>query len=118
MKKIVIALIFFAYYGSFSQNATISELQITGLKRTKESFIRKLVKVKPGSVYDSLRVATDIERLKRLPGVANAEVMVKKNQDSEYQITYAIEENFTIIPGLNIATDNNGEFAYRGEIKF
>ncbi|WP_299605628.1 POTRA domain-containing protein [uncultured Aquimarina sp.] len=113
MKNILIALIFFAYCGSFSQETVVSELQITGLKRTKESFIRKLVKVKPGSTYDSLRVATDIERLKRLPGVANAEVVVQKNQDSGYQITYAIEENFTIIPGLSIATDNNGEFAYR-----
>ena len=64
MKNILIALIFFAYCGSFSQEAVVSELQITGLKRTKESFIRKLVKVKPGSTYDSLRVATDIERLK------------------------------------------------------
>jgi len=111
IKKFTLLLIFIGC-SVFSQNSIVSELDIQGLKRTKESFLRRLVKVKPGATYDSLRVATDIERLKRLPGVANATAKVVKNGDN-YDVTYNIEENFTVIPGFNIATDNNGEFAYR-----
>ncbi len=113
IKKIVFSLIFVVSGSIFSQDAIVSELQIEGLKRTKESFIRRLVKVKPGSVYDSVRIATDIARLKRLAGIANADATTTKSEDKNYVVTYKIEENFTIIPGFNIATDNNGEFAFR-----
>ncbi len=114
IKRIVILLIFIGcYLVSAQEKNTISELNITGLKRTKESFIRRLAKVKPGAPYDSLKIATDIARLKRLPGVANAESVVTHRSDTTYDVTYRIEENFTIIPGLSIATANNGEFAYR-----
>jgi len=113
IKKIVFSLIFVVSGSIFSQDAIVSELQIKGLKRTKESFIRRLVKVKPGSVYDSVRIATDIARLKRLAGIANADATTTKSEDKNYVVTYKIEENFTIIPGFNIATDNNGEFAFR-----
>jgi len=88
----------------FAQETTISELKINGLKRTKESFIRRLAKVKPGSSYDSLKIVRDISRLKRLPGVANAEYKIEKGEDQKYTVTYDIEENFTIIPGLGIAS--------------
>ncbi len=113
MKNFLFSLFILVYCGGFSQESMVSELQIEGLKRTKESFIRRLVKVKPQSIYDSLQVSTDIERLKRLPGIANAEVVISKNIDQDYSVIYKIEENFTVIPGFNIATDNNGEFAYR-----
>ncbi|WP_109434178.1 POTRA domain-containing protein [Aquimarina sp. AU119] len=113
MKNILLSLIFLGCCSVFSQESRISELQIEGLKRTKESFIRRLIKVKPQSIYDSLRIVTDIERLKRLPGIANAEAIITNNTNQDYNITYKIEENFTIIPGFSIATDNNDEFAYR-----
>ncbi|MDY8134771.1 POTRA domain-containing protein [Aquimarina sp. 2201CG5-10] len=113
MKKTLTCIVFLVCSIAFTQESDISELKIQGLKRTKESFIRRLVKVKPETAYDSLRIVTDIERLKRLPGIANATYTVIKNADQNYSVSYNIEENFTIIPGLNIATDNNGEFAFR-----
>ena len=113
MNKKITIIIFMICCSVFSQEATISKLEINGLKRTKESFIRRLAKVKPGTSFDSLKIATDILRLKRLPGVANAEYKIDKGDGENYTLTYEIEENFTIIPGLNIATDNNGEFAFR-----
>jgi outer membrane protein assembly factor BamA len=33
--------------------------------------------------------------------------------DAPYNVFYTIEENFTIIPSVNVYTTNNGEFAYR-----
>lgn len=96
-----------------AQEGIIENIELTGLKRTKESFLRRLVKVKPGTVYDSLKVATDIERLNRLAGLAKATHKLEKQENGNYTLTYNLEENFTIIPGVRISTANNGEFAFR-----
>lgn len=105
---------FFLFASSMvAQEGIISTIEIDGLKRTKESFIRRLVKSKPLAIYDSLVVATDVEKLNRLPGLAKVTHSLEKTLDGNYKLTYIIEENFTIIPGVRIATDNNGEFAYR-----
>ena len=102
------------FYGahSYAQEQEIHNLEFEGLKRTKESFLRRLVKVKPNAAYDSILIKEDIERLKRLPGIANASFSTRKTNDG-IEVLYEIEENFTIIPGLRISTDNNGEFAFR-----
>lgn len=97
----------------FAQEQTIESITFEGLKRTKEPFLRRLVKVKPGTVYDSLKVATDVARLNRLAGIAKASHKLEVNKKGNYKITYILEENFTIIPGVRIATANNGEFAFR-----
>lgn len=112
MKKgFAIFLIFFSF-GLFAQELVIEELNFTGLKKTKESFLRRLVKTKLGSSYDSILVAKDIERLKRLPGIASASFS-KIVREEAVSLNYEIVENFTIIPGLRIATANDGSFAYR-----
>ncbi len=112
MKKIIIIFIFLISTNLLAQDNIVSELRFTGLKRTKESFIERLIKTKANSVYDSVLVAEDIERLKRLPGIASASYSVEKNGESTV-LVYNIVENFTIIPGLRIATANDGSFAYR-----
>lgn len=101
---------------TIAQDGLIETIEITGLKKTRESFLRRLVKVKPGTVYDSLKVATDVERLNRLAGIAKAKHTLKKNEDGNYTLTYDLEENFTIIPGIRISTANNGEFAFRASV--
>lgn len=112
-KPIFYLLLFFLTQITFAQKGTISTLNFEGLKKNKESFLRKLVKVKENSSLDSTKIITDISRLKRLAGIANAEYQVVRNVDDSYTVTYTIDENFTIIPGFQISTDNNGEFSYR-----
>ncbi len=110
-KTLSLCLLLSCAFG-FAQNQKITKLEFEGLKRTKESFLRRLVKVRPSTVYDSVLVKQDIERLKRLPGIANAKDSIYGIGD-EKTLVYQIEENFTIIPGLRISTANNGEFAFR-----
>lgn len=102
---------------SFAQETNkkpiISTLKIEGLKKTKESLIRKIAQVEVGETLDSLAISEDIERLKRLASTAFADYSVEHNDDGTYTVTYRIEENFTIIPGLNIFTANDGEVAFR-----
>ncbi len=110
MKKVLILFLLLSTT-VFSQN-TVDQLEFTGLKRTKERFLKRLVKVKPESAFDTLKINTDIERLKRLPGIASASYSVEE-KDGKTVVTYDIVENFTIIPGLRISTANNGDFAFR-----
>ena len=112
MKKIFTLLFLLTFTFAEAQEKTIQQLSFEGLKRTKEHFLRKLMKVKEGSVYDSLLANEDIERLNRLPGIAKARKKIVDTNEG-IKLTYEVEENFTIIPGLRIASANNGSFAYR-----
>lgn len=112
MKKIAILFLLFFSSNLFAQEDIISELKFTGLKRTKESFLKRLIKTKINTVYDSILVSEDVERLKRLPGIASASYTITQDNTTTI-LEYAIVENFTIIPGLRIATANDGSFSYR-----
>ena len=103
----------------FSQKTNaqiIEDVQIKGNKRTRTNFLKRLAFVKVGSQLDSTLIASDVRRLKLLPSVANAEFEVFNLGNNTFQLVYNIEENFAIIPGLNISTANNGEFAFRTSI--
>lgn len=96
-----------------AQDIIVKSVEFTGLKRTKESFLKRLVKVQAGNVYDPFQVATDVERLNRLPGVAKATFTINKNDPAQYVLTYEIVENFTIIPGVRASQANDESFAFR-----
>jgi len=104
MKKTITICLLILSTICLGQEGLIENIEITGLKRTKESFLRRLVKVKPGTVYDSIKVDVDVQRLNRLAGIAKAVHKLEKKENGNYELTYAIEENFTIIPGLRIST--------------
>ncbi|MEO0571847.1 MAG: POTRA domain-containing protein [Bacteroidota bacterium] len=106
----ILFLVSFSFLSA--QEQTVTELDFQGLKRTKESFLRRLMKVRPGEAYDSIKIQKDIERLNRLPGIANAKDSVV-NTSLGKKLIYILDENFTIIPGLRINTANDGSFAYR-----
>ncbi len=114
MKKIILTSLTVMFYAlnMFSQH-TILEVKIEGNKKTKTNFLKRLALSKQGKPLDSSIIASDIRRLKLLPSVANATYKVQELEPNKYNITYNIEENFTIIPGLSISTDNNDEFAFR-----
>ncbi|WP_290702071.1 POTRA domain-containing protein [Lacinutrix sp.] len=113
MKKLLLIFLFFNIsMNMYSQN-TVSNLLIEGNKKTKSSLLKRLALVKPGTVLDTLVIDADIRRLKLLPSIANATYKVVLDKEKTYNVVYNVEENFTIIPGLSIFTDNNDEFAYR-----
>lgn len=95
-----------------AQEGTISEVKIEGLKRTKTSFIMELVEIKPGMVLDSVLMEKDITRLKRLPSISHARYQVFPISKG-YDVSYTIEENFTLIPFANLFSSSNDDFAFR-----
>ncbi|WP_242202221.1 POTRA domain-containing protein [Aestuariivivens insulae] len=98
---------------SFSQSNTVADLKIQGNEKLKTAFVKKISSIKAGAVLDSSVIEQDIIRLKRLPSVSHAYYQVFHSEDNTYNVFYHIEENFTLIPSLNIYTTNNDEFAFR-----
>ncbi|GGZ79780.1 outer membrane protein assembly factor [Algibacter mikhailovii] len=96
-----------------AQTMVVDDLKIEGNKKLKSSFVKKISSVTSGSVLDSVVIEQDILRLKRLPSVSHAYYQVFPSVDNKYNVFYHIEENFTLIPSLNVYTTNNDEFAYR-----
>jgi outer membrane protein assembly factor BamA len=92
---------------------TVSEILIQGNKKTKEGFIRNISNLKEGAILDSLVIETDLNRLKRLPGISHAYFQTEEKVDGTYKVLYGVEENFTIIPSLAVFTTNDNEFAFR-----
>ncbi len=113
MKRIIIVLVLLFHFGGIAQDALIADIKVQGNKRTKTSFIKKIAKAKKGAILDSIVLEEDIKRLKRLPSIAHAYFQVFKSDENAYNVFYTIEENFTIIPSLNIYTTNDDEFAFR-----
>ncbi|WP_139956776.1 POTRA domain-containing protein [Flavicella sediminum] len=115
MHKIITLSLLFVFSGmiGFSQNNTIENFEISGNKKIKMAFLKRVINLQEGSVLDSAVVERDIRFLKRLPSVANASYTIEKKQNGQYRVVYQLVENFTIIPSFNVYTSNNGEFAYR-----
>jgi outer membrane protein assembly factor BamA len=90
----------------------VSDIVVQDNKKTKASFIKKIIRMKEGMQLDSTLVQADVEQLIRLPSIAHAYYQVHENETG-YKVVYGIQENFTIIPFANIFTSNDNEFAFR-----
>ncbi len=106
---------FFCFFSIYGQQGIIENITYTGNKKTKASFLNRIIKVKKGEVLDSIKIQTDIERIKRLDGVAHADFIVKAEKGN-YIVTYNLTENFSIIPGLRIGQANDDSFSFRTSI--
>ncbi len=82
----------------------IYSLEFKGLEKTKRSFLEKIIGVEAGEILDSARLEEDVQMLIRLPSVAHAYFQVFQSHDNFYRVIYNIEENFTLLPDLNIYT--------------
>ena len=98
---------------SLSQDYVVADLKIQGNEKLKTAFIKNISSVKAGAPLDSLIIEQDMFRLNRLPSVSHAYYHVFLSKDNQYNVFYNIEENFTLIPSLNVYTTNQEEFAFR-----
>ncbi len=110
---LVLSAISFAQENGSQKN--IAELTFTGNKKTKSDFLYRLVKVKIGQALDKEKIELDIERLKRLDGIAFAEYTIKDTENG-YLVNYDLVENFSIIPGLRIGQANDDSFSFRASV--
>ncbi|TWO33331.1 outer membrane protein assembly factor [Seonamhaeicola sediminis] len=111
--NLLLCVFFFISFFANAQQKVISDIKIQGNKKIKSSFIKKIASIKPGEVLDSLKIEEDIKLIKQLPSVSHASYQVFISKGNEYNVFYNIEENFTLIPGVNFYTTDEDEFAYR-----
>lgn len=112
--RIAFFLILLNFFFCFSQKSAIDSVSILGLKKTKASFIKRIISTVLGEELDSLQLDLNITKLKRLPGISHASYSVlKSNKEPNIIVQYHIEENFTIIPSLAIWTAAKDQFSYK-----
>ena len=112
MRHICLIYVFLASFSVFAQT-TISEVSIEGTKKTKSTFLKKLLRTQEQTDLDSIVVLKDIRRLKRLPSISHADFEIVHIGGDRCQVKFKVIENFTIIPFANIYTSTNDEFAFR-----
>ncbi len=112
-KLILHFLLLFLCFKVQSQEKIVFDIKIKGIKRTKASFIKSLLKTKKGTTLDSLTLNKDIKQLKRLPAVGHAYYQIFYSHENLYNVFIHIEENFTVIPDLAFWTTTNNRFAYK-----
>ena len=101
----------FAFYG-WSQTITINTISIEGNKKSKVSYLQKLISTKNTHTLDSLKIKDDITRLIREPAVSHAYFTIEKLANNKNQLIYHIEENKTLIPAVDIWTTIDDKGAY------
>jgi outer membrane protein assembly factor BamA len=113
LKNILFIVLWFFFASSFSQEKSILDVNIRGLKNTKVSFIKKLLETKKDGVLDSTLLKEDIVLLKRLPAISHAYFTIFHSHEDFYNVYIDIEENLTIVPNISFWTTTNQQFAYK-----
>lgn len=111
MKRILPAIFLFFSLTCIGQQ--VSEIVFQENKRSKTSFLINLVQLRPGTSLDSVVLEQDVTQLIRLAGVSHAYYQVHPKEDGTVKVVYGVQDNFTLIPQLNVYTTNDDEFAYR-----
>ncbi|PWG06848.1 BamA/TamA family outer membrane protein [Polaribacter aquimarinus] len=112
--KNLLFFLFFCFATSFyGQKEFIADVKIQGAEKTRIAFIKSILTTKKGNVLDSLSLEKDIVLLKRLPAISHAYYQVFHSHENAYNVFINIEENFTLIPEVNIWTTTNNVFSYK-----
>ncbi|MEM9144113.1 MAG: POTRA domain-containing protein [Bacteroidota bacterium] len=92
---------------------TLQTIVIRGAEKTKPQFLKNILETREGEKLDSIRIERDVQRLKRLPAISHAYFEVSPLEEERYQLTFTVEENFTLIPFANFYSTVNDELAFR-----
>ncbi|WP_298416889.1 outer membrane protein assembly factor [uncultured Kordia sp.] len=114
MKKILLLIAFLSLaFQGIAQEKEVYDIKFQGHKKNKIGFLKKYVSVRKGDKLDSLQLEQDVVLLKRLAGVSHAYYQVFYSHDNLYNVFFNIEENFTLIPNVNVWTTTNEQLAYK-----
>jgi outer membrane protein assembly factor BamA len=112
-KNTLFFLLITFFTGTLYAQKTVLEVKIKGAKKTKTTFLKNLLSTKKGSDLDSISLEKDIILLKRLPAIGHAYYQVFYSHENLYSVFITVEENFTLIPEVNLWTTTNQQFSYK-----
>lgn len=114
IRKHIFFLFFFCFLSSFyAQERIVADVTIKGAKKINIKFLKSLLETKKGNSLDSIILEKDILLLRRLPAVSHAYYQVFHSHNNLYNVFINLDENFTIIPEVNLWTTTNNQFSYK-----
>lgn len=113
LSSVLICYSLMMFSTALAQKKTIHEISIVGAKKTKTTFLTRIITAQKGDLLDTLALENDILKLKRLPPVANATFTVSELNNDLVKVEFNIIENFTLIPFANLFSSSNDDFAFR-----
>jgi len=104
-------------------NYIINDIQFTGYKKNKLSYLKKFVHSSSGQILNPQKINDDEHHLEQLVGVYDAKVKIDTIADNQVNLTFQITEQRTFLPilGLGGIKDNFwyqlgiSEFNFRGK---
>jgi len=92
---------------SYAQDAvadvdlTINNIKFEGLKKTKEVYLLSIIHSDANTLSSQSAILKDVQRLKNLSNIANAQYRIDTIAQENVQLTFIIEERRTLIPIIN-----------------
>lgn len=109
--RLVICFLFCSCIG-FTQEARVKSILFEGLKKSKPSYLKQLLKQQEGKPYRADIVQEDLLVLLREPAVSHAYQSLDSLANGELLLRFHIEENSTLIPAVDLWQTVNNSFAY------
>lgn len=78
------------------ENRPVRDIKLEGIKQVDQQIILNVISMKPGSPYDSDKVASDIRTITRLNRFSKVEAKIKVNPDNTIDLTYAVTESMLL----------------------
>lgn len=96
IRILIFGLLLVSFGVSWGQR--IESIQLTGLHKTKEVYVRQFLTVKVGDVLDSVKLESDRKILTNLEIFSHAQFKVEELESGGYDIVFWCNELFTLLP--------------------
>ncbi len=110
LRQTVLVLCLCISHVLFAQQDTdllIEDIQFEGLKKTKEEFLRRFVLLKKGHFASESLIRKDIQRLKNIGGIGNAQYRLERLEAGTVNLVFIIQEVKTLLPIVNFGGIKN-----------
>lgn len=100
--SILLFTIFFFQNPTYAQDSSskellVSSIEVKGLKKTKESYLKQFITTKVGKQFNQKTAELDLQNLKNLYAVANAIYQID-TIENKLTVVFEIEEALTLFP--------------------
>jgi outer membrane protein assembly factor BamA len=112
MRKLLFTSLILGATLVFGQQKRIDSIAVYGLKKSKTTYIQKLIFTSKNDPLDTLKINEDLIRLIREPAVSHAYYSLDTLANEQVKLNYHIEENKTLIPAVDVWSTLEGAVAY------
>lgn len=99
MKKVLLALISFLYFGELAAQQ-VTSISFEGNDKTKPEYLSYFIKTQLGEALDSVLLEKDRQQLANLEVLSDAQYQIKITKEG-YEVVFQCQELFTLLPILN-----------------